>query len=56
MKTITREELMELDVTIQMAQSWALFYKAVWEANPQNPSARGRMILMEYCASLLFEG
>ena len=51
--SLTREELEKGGVTKEIAQSWRDFYKGVKAANPGNPSAQGRMELMQRAYELL---
>lgn len=38
-----------------MAQQWADFYRIVAQVYPENESARGRTVLMQFAADLLAE-
>ena len=51
--TLTRNELVDLDVTVQMAREWRDFYRNEIIRNPKNPSARGRIDLMQRAIELL---
>jgi hypothetical protein len=53
--TLTLQELREASITAQIAEEWRLFYLAVIEENPKNPSARGRARLLERAKILLEE-
>jgi hypothetical protein len=55
MRGLTREELQSMGVTRDMAQRWADFYKNVVVLHPENESARGRTVLMQFAADLLSE-
>lgn len=49
------QELREAGITADVAEEWRLFYLAVIEVAPENPSARGRARLMEHARTLLQE-
>jgi hypothetical protein len=51
--TLTREELEKAGVTKEMAKSWRDFYQQVKATNPSNPSALGRMELMQKAYEIL---
>jgi RHS repeat-associated protein len=51
--TLTREELEKGGVTKEIAKSWRDFYQQVKASNPTNPSAQGRMELMQKAFELL---
>ena len=53
MKTLTRRELEEIGLNVQMALNWAKAYEAVAQIMPDNPSAAGRTELMRHAAGLL---
>jgi hypothetical protein len=53
---LTREGLIALGVTLEMAQGWAQFYRNETMRNPANDSARGRAALMERAVQLLGGG
>ena len=55
MRSLTREELQSIGVTRDMSQQWADFYKNVVVLHPENVSARGRTVLMQFAADLLSE-
>ena len=52
-ETLTRNELVHLNVTVQMAREWRDFYRNEIIRNPKNPSARGRIELMQRAIELL---
>jgi hypothetical protein len=52
---ITGEYLLSIDLTLDMALEWVLFYEGAYERNPRNLSARGRIPLMRRAADLLEE-
>ena len=54
-RTITTQELKRQGVTVEMAEAWRDFYRAVARENPNNPSAAGRVDLMEHVVELLRE-
>jgi hypothetical protein len=53
MAELTRDELFEIGVTLQMAMLWQNFYEDVVRRNPANGSARGRVVLMRRAVELL---
>jgi len=50
---LAREGLARDGVTREMAESWANWYRNEALANPGNPSASGRAVLMDAAARLL---
>ena len=50
---ITVEELQFMEMTVDLATDWANWYLDETELNPENPSARGRVVLMQKCAEML---
>jgi len=56
MGTLTRAELEGAGVTKDIAKSWRDFYQQVKASNPSNPSAQGRMELMQRALELLGGG
>jgi hypothetical protein len=54
--TITLAELESIDMTVEIAEIWLTFYREVKAANPDNPSAQGRMELMQHARDLLAGG
>ena len=52
-QTLTREELVEKKVTLQMVREWRDFYRDEVVRVPRNPSARGRAELMARAVELL---
>ena len=55
MQSLSRDELESMEVTPEMAREWSDFYIWVTGWAPQNGSARGRALLMEFAAKLLGE-
>jgi hypothetical protein len=53
MSTITGDELESIGVDHDMAVRWAAFYRNEIRRHPENGSARGRAVLMEFSADLL---
>jgi hypothetical protein len=53
MSTLTREELIEAGVTLEMAREWRELYLREKARNPNNPSAAGRADLMQRTVELL---
>ena len=53
--TITLAELQNARVTSEMARQWRDFYAEEAQRTPTNPSARGRIELMQYALELLEE-
>jgi len=51
--TLTRAELITNGVTLEMAREWRDFYAEVARQKPDNPSARGRVELMQRAVELL---
>ena len=52
-QTLTRGELVTKAVTTTMARAWRDFYISEVARNPKNPSARGRVELMQRAVELL---
>ncbi|ETX08007.1 DUF4951 domain-containing protein [Candidatus Entotheonella palauensis] len=52
-RTLTREELTQAGLTLEMAEAWRDFYLLELDRNPRNPSATGRAELMQQAAELL---
>ena len=52
-QTLTRGELVAKGVTATMARAWRDFYLNEIARNPKNPSARGRVELMQRTLELL---
>jgi hypothetical protein len=50
---LTREYLLSIDLTWDMAREWILFYELALVKDANNPSARGRIPLMQHAADLL---
>jgi hypothetical protein len=50
---ITREEVVQLGITIELAHAWRDFYVNVVRETPRNPSARGRIEPMQRIIELL---
>jgi hypothetical protein len=55
MQALSREELQSMEVTVGMAREWSDFYVWVTGWAPENGSARGRAVLMDFAARLLEE-
>ncbi len=55
MSVLTRSELVEAGVTIEIARSWRDFYLSEVARVSRNPSARGRADLMQRALELLEE-
>jgi hypothetical protein len=53
MATISRSEIDLIGLTLEQAQNWVVAYEAVARLTPQNPSAAGRLELMEHIVQLL---
>ncbi len=53
MVILTREYLVSKGVTAEMARAWRDFYINEVERSPRNPSARGRVELMQRALDLL---
>lgn len=53
MATLTADELRAAGITAEMAENWAAAYQAVVRLTPRNPSAAGRVDLMQLAARLL---
>jgi Arc/MetJ-type ribon-helix-helix transcriptional regulator len=53
MEEISREELEAIEMTAEMANAMADFYRAMVIRNRGNGSAVGRIALMNHCAELL---
>jgi len=51
--TLSLAELRALGVTLEMAREWHDFYLSEVARNPRNPSARGRVELMQHAVKLL---
>lgn len=51
--SLTRAELRALGVTLEMAIAWRDFYRSEVARNPKNPSAKGRVELMQHVVALL---
>jgi hypothetical protein len=51
--TLTVEELHQIGLTAERAIQWAIAYEAVNRLMPQNPSAKGRAVLLRHAAGLL---
>jgi hypothetical protein len=54
--TITVDELKRYGVSTAIVESWINFYQDVVARNPVNPSARGRIDLLQHALRLLLEG
>ena len=54
--TLTRDELVRVGVTLEMALEWRDFYRRELYRNPSNPSAAGRAELMQRAVDLLSGG
>ncbi|MBI2759950.1 MAG: hypothetical protein HYX51_00795 [Chloroflexi bacterium] len=54
-QTITARWLVNHRVTLAMVQAWLSFYEQVYDVDPANDSAEGRIELMRYCVLLLEE-
>jgi hypothetical protein len=50
---LTREYLISIDLTLDMAREWVEFYELALEKDPRNFSARGRIPLMQHSVELL---
>jgi hypothetical protein len=51
--TISFDEIKAIGITLTIAEAWLAFYEGVLEANPTNPSVRGRIELMARIMELL---
>ena len=54
--TLTRQELERVGLTREMAEAWYDFYRHELARNPRNPSAAGRMELMQRAVEILSGG
>ena len=54
-KTLTREELLQRGVTLEIAQAWRDFYENETRRNRANQSATARAELMDRALTLLSE-
>jgi len=54
--TLTRDELEQAGVTLEIAEAWRDFYQREMSLNPRNPSAAGRAELLRRAAELLAGG
>jgi hypothetical protein len=50
---LTREYLVSIDLTLDMAREWVVFYERAMVKDPRNFSARGRIPLMQRSVELL---
>ena len=53
MQELTLEELESIELTVEMARQWTIFYANEALRVSGNPSARGRAMLMRRAADLL---
>lgn len=51
--TISRADIDLIGLTLEQAQNWVAAYEAVVRLTPQNPSAAGRLELMQHVVRLL---
>ena len=52
---LTRVYLISIDLTLEMAREWVVFYERALTRDPRNYSARGRIPLMRRAVELLEE-
>ena len=53
---LTRSEVQAMELTMEIAGAWREFYRRELERNPGNPSAAGRIELMDRVLELIAEG
>lgn len=53
--SITRAEVLRMQITVEMAIIWRELYESVTRKNPRNPSSAGRTTLMARIIELLEE-
>jgi hypothetical protein len=53
---LTHSEVQAMELTVDIASAWREFYSRELERNPANPSAAGRIELMDRVLELIAEG